>query len=86
MLFVYEKAEPLIFWMKNTYIPLSVAFFDENRLLINVLDMDPPVGNTFIRYKSAAPALYALEVPQGWFKNHQIGAGASFAFLEPEPK
>lgn len=84
MLFVYDKTERLSFWMKNTLIPLSIAFFDADKVCINILDMDPPIGNTFIRYRSTAPARYALEVPQGWFDKHYIGRGDKFSFLNPE--
>ena len=83
MLFIYEEAQRLTFWMKNTWIPLSIAFFDEDQICINVLDMDPPIGETFIKYRSTAPALYALEVAQGWFEAHGIGRGAQFSFLDP---
>jgi uncharacterized membrane protein (UPF0127 family) len=70
--------------MKNTLIPLSIAFFNEDRELINVLDMEPQNAPPFIRYRSTAPALYALEVPQGWFEKHGIGRGAKFSFLDHE--
>lgn len=83
MLFVYERAERLSFWMKNTLLPLSIAFFDEDKSCINILDMDPPIGEPLIKYRSTAPARYALEVPQGWFEKHGIGRGAKFAFLNP---
>lgn len=83
MLFVYEKAQPLVFWMKDTLIPLSVAFFDEDKELIHILDMDPPVGLPLVRYRSRVPSLYALEVPQGWFEKHGIDRGAKFSFLDP---
>lgn len=82
MLFIYQKAERLSFWMKNTLIPLSIAFFDEEKTLINILDMDPPQGDLFLHYRSTAPALYALEVPQGWFEKHGIQKGAKFSFLD----
>ena len=82
MLFVYEKAEKLCFWMKNTLIPLSIGFFDDEKVLIKILDMDPPVDEHYIRYKSITPARYALEVPQGWFAKHKIRIGHKFAFLE----
>lgn len=72
MLFIYEKPAILSFWMKNTRIPLSIGFFDAGRRLINILDMNPPVGTGLPVYQSASPALYALEVPQGWFKNHGV--------------
>lgn len=82
MLFIYPEARILSFWMKNTLIPLSIAFFDDHKTVINVLDMDVPQGNTLIRYQSHAPAAYALEVPQGWFEKHDIDRGAKFSFLD----
>ncbi len=82
MLFIYQKSERLSFWMKNTLIPLSIAFFDEEKAVINILDMDPPEGDLLIRYRSTAPALYALEVPQGWFEKHGINRGTKFSFLD----
>ncbi len=83
MLFVYPAPEKLVFWMKNTLIPLSIAFFDENKKILNVADMDPPKPDSPLRtYSSVKPALYALEVPQGWFIRHEIGPGAKFSFLD----
>lgn len=81
MLFVYEKAQRLVFWMKETYIPLSIGFFDDNQILMKILDMDPPIGQNLIRYRSTAPARYALEVPQGWFEKHHIRVGDKFSFV-----
>lgn len=72
MLFIFEKPQILSFWMKNTMIPLSIGFFDENHCLINIEDMDPPKNNDLKIYQSQKPARYALEVPQGWFERHQI--------------
>ena len=72
MLFIFERPQVLSFWMKNTIIPLSIGFFDENHCLINIEDMDPPKNGELRLYKSKKPALYALEVPQGWFERHQI--------------
>ena len=82
MLFIYPKARRLSFWMKNTLIPLSIAFFDDDKMIINVLDMDVPTGQTLIRYRSTAPAAFALEVPQGWFEKHGIGSGDKFSFVD----
>lgn len=80
MLFVYEEPETLSFWMKNTKIPLSIGFFDAERRLIQVEDMDPPkTRESPLRiYSSSFPAQYALEVPQHWFKKHKIPYGAKF--------
>lgn len=82
MLFIYEKASRLAFWMKDTLIPLSIGFFDDQKTLIKILDMDPPIGEKFIKYRCTALALYALEVPQGWFEKHKIQIGEKFSFLE----
>lgn len=82
MLFVYQKAARLAFWMKDTLIPLSIGFFDEQKNLLEVLDMDPPIGDCYIKYRCRALAQYALEVPQGWFEKHKIRVGDKFSFLE----
>ena len=82
MLFVYDKAYQLTFWMKDTLIPLSIAFFDEQKTLLQMLDMNPPIGDILIKYHCTLPALYALEVPQGWFEKHKIKVGDKFSFLE----
>jgi uncharacterized protein len=86
MLFVFEEPQPLAFWMKDTVIPLSIAFFDDKKQLIETLDMpvlresDGPPR----LFKSSRPALYALEVPQHWFAAKRIERGMEFSFLEPQ--
>lgn len=80
MLFVFPKKEILHFWMKNTLIPLSIGFFDENQKLIEILDMELP-SQSLKTYKSQLPSLYALEVPQGWFHDRKITLGMKFCFL-----
>jgi len=86
MLFVYPKPGVLLFWMKNTLIPLSVAFFDEDKTLLNIEDMLVPVkGKPLALFKSVSPAKYALEVPQGWFAKHKIEPGVKFSWLD-QPK
>jgi uncharacterized membrane protein (UPF0127 family) len=85
MLFVYSKPEILSFWMKNTPLPLSIGFFNQKQVLILIEDMNPlKEGETPISYSSARPALYALEVPQGWFSKYGIGLGSKFSFLDLE--
>lgn len=82
MLFIFDKPAILSFWMKNTLIPLSVAFFDEKKVLFQVIDMpiDPP-GTLFNPiYYSKEDALYALEMPFGWFKKNKIDLGEKFSF------
>jgi hypothetical protein len=72
MLFVYEKEERLSFWMKNTPLPLSIAFLDKNGVIVDIQDMLPFSLQTHV---SAFPAQYALEVNQGWFKANGISRG-----------
>lgn len=73
MLFVYENADMRTFWMKDTWIPLSIAFLDGSGKIINIEIMSPDQTET--RYHSRLPAVYALEVNQGWFRAHGIEAG-----------
>ena len=73
MLFVFERAEPLAFWMKNTFIPLSIAFIGADGRIINIDDMKPQTEDT---HWSKGPALYALEMRKGWFAEKGIGPGA----------
>lgn len=85
MLFVFDTAEPLSFWMKNTLIPLSIGFFDEKKRLIETLDMQVHSNKTqpLTTYRSSKPALYALEVPLNWFREKRIRKGVEFSFLDP---
>lgn len=77
MLFIFDQQEPLSFWMKNTFLPLSIAFFNQERYLVDIQDMLPHKGNGDPpTYKSQKPAKYALEVPQGWFSQNGIGLGS----------
>ena len=84
MLFIFNEPQILTFWMKNTKIPLSIAFFDEKKNLINLIDMSPPSlhTNTYPSYQSKKAALYALEVNQGWFKENEIEPPMKFSFLD----
>lgn len=83
MLFVFTEPKILYFWMKETKIPLSIAFFDENRKFINKMDLLPPKEKTTIypSCQSAKPALYALEVNLGWFEENELTPPAQFSFL-----
>ena len=88
MLFVFNKPQTLTFWMKDTKIPLSIAYFDESKKLIDIYDMPvlPKKKDSPPLFQSTKPALYALEVPQNWFKKTGIGKGAEFSFLDrPNP-
>ena len=84
MLFVYDQPSILVFWMKNTFIPLSVAFFNEKKELLEILDMPVPPQSAkyYPLYQSTRPASYALEMNRGWFKEHNIVPGMKFTFLD----
>ena len=73
MLFVFKGPQPQAFWMKNTYVPLSIAFIDGDGLIINIEDMAPLTENT---HPSRGRALYALEMKKGWFVERDIAPGA----------
>ena len=73
MLFVYPRSGMRVFWMKDTRIPLSIAFLDASEIIINIEIMLP--DQTEKRYHSSKPAVYALEVNQGWFRKHGIQTG-----------
>jgi len=72
MLFVYEKENRLSFWMANTSIPLSIAFISTDGTIVDIQDMAPFDTTPHI---SAVPALYALEVNQGWFREKGVRVG-----------
>ena len=78
MLFVFDREFPLSFWMKNTLIPLSIGFFDDGKRLIDVQEMSPAATGDLAppSYRSAKPAMYALEMPKGWFKSKGVKLGA----------
>lgn len=73
MLFVFDAPRPLSFWMRNTYVPLSIAFIDAQGTILNIEDMAPKDERSTW---SAGPALYALEMRRGWFGQKGIGPGA----------
>ena len=80
MVFVYDRPQPLGFWMKNTYVPLSIAFIDASGKIVNIEDMKPLDESTIW---SRGPSLYALEMRQGWFTAKGIGPGDTVRGLPP---
>ncbi|MCW7537772.1 DUF192 domain-containing protein [Aquabacterium sp. A7-Y] len=72
MLFVFEEPATQCFWMKNTLLPLSIAFLDEAGRVVNIADMQP---QSLDSHCSAQPVRFALEVNQGWFAKRGIKAG-----------
>lgn len=79
MVFVFDQAAPHCMWMKNTLIPLSVAFIDEGGAIINIADMQPKSEQS---HCATRPARYALEMNKGWFAQRGIKAGARLKGLE----
>ena len=73
MLFIFDGPAIQCMWMKNTYIPLSVAFLDEKGEIINIADMQPHSEQS---HCAARPALYALEMDRGWFAARGIKPGS----------
>ncbi len=72
MIFVFEEQRHLRFWMKNTYIPLSIAFIDQRGQIVDIQDMQP-LDETVI--ESARPARYAVEVNQGALEKAGVRVG-----------
>lgn len=72
MLFVFPDSHQRCFWMKNTYIPLSIAYIDAQGSIVSIHDMQ---AHDLSSVCSSAPAMFALEVKQGWFTQHQITVG-----------
>lgn len=79
MLFVFPDRDKQCMWMKNTLLPLSVAFIDDAGVILNVEDMQPQTENS---HCSAKPARYALEMNLGWFKSKNLKPGARITGLE----
>jgi hypothetical protein len=69
MVFLFDSPSSVCMWMKNTLIPLSVAFLDKDGKIINIEDMKPQTTEAHCAKK---PALYALEMNRGWFKQKNI--------------
>jgi len=79
MLFVFDGAAIHCMWMKNTYLPLSVAFLDEQGAIINIADMQPHSEQS---HCATRPSVYALEMAQGWFAQRGIKPGLKLGGLE----
>ena len=73
MLFVFPDSRSRSFWMKDTFIPLSIAYLDRNGQILSIHNMAP--SQTEQKYPSGQPASFALEVNQGWFQERGIETG-----------
>jgi uncharacterized protein len=83
MLFVFDAPQPLAFWMKNTFVPLSIAFIGADGRILNIDDMAPQTETT---HPSRGPALYALEMKKGWFAERGIVAGYRVEGVDKAPR
>jgi uncharacterized membrane protein (UPF0127 family) len=75
MLFAFEESSQQCFWMKNTLLPLSVAFIADDGSVVNIDDMKP---ETLDSHCSAKPVRFVLEMNKGWFAARGIKAGSRF--------
>lgn len=79
MLFVFDEPAVQCMWMKNTLIPLSVAFVDGDGRIVNIADMKPQTEQS---HCAAKPVLFALEMAKGWFAQRGIKPGMKLGGLE----
>ncbi|MFC3607890.1 DUF192 domain-containing protein [Stutzerimonas tarimensis] len=82
MLFIFPETARQCLWMKNTWLPLSAAFLDEARRVINIVDLHP--GDLQLKC-SRRPARYAVEANQGWFKAQGVRPGDRVEGLPGQP-
>lgn len=78
MLFVFEYKSQQCFWMRNTPLPLSIAFIDEDGTILQITDMAP---KSEALHCSKLPVRYALEMEQGWFAKKGAGVGSKIGGL-----
>ena len=83
MLFVFNQMATHCMWMRNTLLPLSVAFLDEEGRIINIADMKP---QTETNHCAAKPARFALEMNAGWFSRRAVNAGMRVSGIERAPQ
>jgi uncharacterized membrane protein (UPF0127 family) len=82
MLFVFPEAGVQCFWMKNTLIPLSIAFLDDAGRIVQIADMQP---QSLDNHCSAKPVRFALEMNAGWFRSRGLTTGAKINGLGKAP-
>jgi uncharacterized protein len=83
MLFVFTQPNTHCMWMRNTLIPLSVAFIDDEGYIINIEDMKPQTEDN---HCARQPARYALEMNLGWFAQRGIKPGVKLGGLDKAPR
>ncbi len=83
MLFVFTQADHHCMWMRNTLLPLSVAFLDDQGRILNIEEMKP---QTETNHCAAGPARYALEMNLGWFAGKGLKPGFRIGGIEKSPR
>ena len=79
MLFVFDGKSKHCMWMRNTLIPLSVAFIEDDGTVVNIEDMQPHDESS---HCAKQPVRYALEMTQGWFAQKGVGPGAKLGRIQ----
>ena len=82
MLFVFPRPDRYCMWMRNTVLPLSVAFLDDQGKILNIEDMKPQTEDN---HCASQPARFALEMNRGWFADKGIKAGQRLGGLDKSP-
>lgn len=82
MLFVFPEARRHCMWMRNTHIPLSVAFLDDKGIIVNIAEMRPDTEDL---HCAAMPVRYALEMNEQWFQGNSLFSGSRIDGLEKAP-
>lgn len=85
MLFVFSDSQRRRFWMKNTFLDLSLGFFNKDKKLVEMHDLRPVRSISQVKIDSVVSreeAKYVLEVPKGWFDKYKIGLGTYLEVLE----
>jgi uncharacterized membrane protein (UPF0127 family) len=77
MFFIFETEDYHAFWMKDTLIPLSIAFVDKSGLIVEIADMKPLSLDS---HSPPKPVLYTLEMKKGWFSTNGIKVGDMIRF------
>ena len=83
MLFVFTQPDRHCMWMRNTFLPLSVAFLDEDGTIINIEEMKPQTESNHCAQK---PSRFALEMNSGWFSAKGLKPGLKVGGLEKSPR
>jgi uncharacterized membrane protein (UPF0127 family) len=80
MLFIWPEEQSLSFWMKDTRVPLSIAFIGSDRVVRDIQDMEPMTEDS---HESGEAVQFALEVNRGWFARNGIKPGSKLKFSAP---